>query len=220
MGRFNTGEGIIGATYGYLTVLSRGDNYVSPKGHIKVRWVCKCVCGKEKIILNSKLNTLGISCGCLVEEIRRVRNYTYNSWKSMVARCNNPKVPQYKDYGGRGITVCSSWNPLLGGSFEKFYSDMGRRPESTSIERIDNNAGYSADNCKWATVQEQAKNKRKSSLNSSGRTGVYKVGNTDSWRAMIKCEGVKIELGSFKDFYLAVKAREAAELKYFGFIKE
>lgn len=76
----------------------------------------------------------------------------------MVGRCTNPKRPDYRFYGGRGITVCDRWLA----SFAAFLSDMGSRPgpEGTSIDRIDNAKGYGPDNCRWATIHEQMQNTR------------------------------------------------------------
>lgn len=77
-------------------------------------------------------------------------------WRTMLARCTNPKAKNYGQYGGRGITVCTQWL-----SFEGFIKDMGLRPTAAhSLDRIDNDAGYTPDNCRWATRSEQQKNKR------------------------------------------------------------
>ena len=80
----------------------------------------------------------------------------YRAWKHMRERCMNPKCKAYKNYGGRGIVVCSRWQ-----SFKNFFEDVGPKPSSKhTLERINNNLGYDKNNCKWATWSEQAKNKR------------------------------------------------------------
>lgn len=80
---------------------------------------------------------------------------TYYSWLSMRARCGNPRATGYKNYGGRGITVCDRWT-----SFDNFLADMGIRPPDLTLDRVDNNGNYEKANCQWASRKEQQRNRR------------------------------------------------------------
>ncbi len=141
--------------------------------HGKAIWRCICDCGNENIIVGSDLRRgHTISCGHaknLKHGMARTKNLhpLYKLWVGMKQRCTNPKATAYKDYGGRGIAVCERWR----NSFENFLADMEERPEGTSLNRIDNDGGYSPDNCKWATKVEQGKNQRNNRmLTFEGRT--------------------------------------------------
>lgn len=79
----------------------------------------------------------------------------YRAWRAMNNRCK-PNYHAYKDYGGRGITVCERWS----NSFENFLEDMGPRPENHSLDRIENDGNYEPSNCRWATIKEQQNNRR------------------------------------------------------------
>lgn len=83
----------------------------------------------------------------------------YGVWCAMISRCTNSDNPAYKDYGGRGITVSGRW-----GWFSSFYADMGVRPDGATLERVDNNKGYSKENCVWADRTAQGRNKRNNVL--------------------------------------------------------
>ena len=133
--------------------------------------VCKCECGNEKVTQLAHVKSGAVkSCGCLKRETSAAtgeknkkhghsspatRSHTYRSWETMKARCLNANDPSFKDYGARGITVEDAWM-----TFETFLADMGERPRGTTLDRIDVNAGYGKNNCRWATPQKQQRNKR------------------------------------------------------------
>lgn len=148
-----------GQLFGTLTVLNRAPN--SSAG--KARWFCQCSCDDKiiPVLGASLLNGLTVSCGCHRRTARQThaKTYTieYSSWKSMIARCTNPRVKRYASYGGRGIKVCERWCH----SFAAFYKDMGNRPSRQhSLGRIDNDGDYTPENCRWETARQQQNNMR------------------------------------------------------------
>ena len=154
-------DDLVGLKYGRLVVTGLADK----KAGRRLHWECSCECGGFIVVRGSELkagNT--VSCGCYNRQAASARLLThgfcrfpeYSIWTGLVLRCTDPKIKQYPDYGGRGITVCEEWL-----SFENFYRDMGPRPSRQhSLDRKDNNGNYCKDNCRWATMKEQQNNRR------------------------------------------------------------
>lgn len=159
----NSYKNISGQKFGKLEVLYKDLN---PKDRNRTWFICKCECGNIKSIRSGDIqNGNAKSCGCSTHEGKHGSCYTaeYEAWKGMKRRCLNSKTVNYKNYGGRGITVCDEWI----NSFEIFFKDMGQKPTNLhSIDRIDNNGNYCKDNCKWSTRIEQNRNKRSNKISS------------------------------------------------------
>lgn len=151
---------LTGKRFGELTVVERGERL-----GVKVAWLCRCSCGKLKIIRGGALqcgNTR--SCGCL-RKLRpsrlrhgRTRTKEYRAWQAMKNRCYWKKHGRWKHYGGRGIKVCKRWRH----SFENFYTDVGPAPSKKhSIDRKRVNGHYYPSNVHWATSRQQEHNKQR-----------------------------------------------------------
>lgn len=148
----------IGDRFSLLTVAALISHSKNPKA------LCYCKCGGVCVRQRGGLrNGRSTHCGCRkiarLSELNSRHGMTgtaiYSTWCNMLDRCRNPKNHQFNDYGGRGISVCNRWM-----TFENFYADMGDRPPGLLLERINNDLGYKPSNCKWATWNDQAKNKR------------------------------------------------------------
>lgn len=160
--------------FGRLVALERLEPLKSGDGY---RWKCICDCGSI-CIRKTRLLRHGESvksCGCYISDLNKAKPKSrssmnikhgalsrgktkeYSIWSSMIQRCTNENHKSYKNYGAKGVTVCSEWS----NSFENFLTDMGKIPTNNhTIDRINNTQGYSKDNCRWATYTEQAYNRK------------------------------------------------------------
>lgn len=145
----------VNEVYGYLTVCA----YVGRNGSGQPLWRCTCICGRHTTVASCNLlSNHTQSCGCMQKVGKQThgmsRHPLYSVWSGMLARCYRTDNTHYQYYGGRGITVCARWHDV-----RLFIQDMSPRPRGASIERKDNNRGYSRRNCFWATTKTQANNK-------------------------------------------------------------
>lgn len=206
---------ITGQKFNMLTAIRRVPNY-KPTG---VYWLCRCDCGNECVVKKYDLIHLRqISCNCFQKKSARekhtihggINTKLYPIWVSMKQRCKNPNHCAYHNYGGRGITVCEEW--LGKNGFENFrqWSEKSGYREGLSIDRIDNDKGYSPDNCRWATYKEQANNRR----------GVHKItfnGETHSpaeWSRIVGISETTIKNRLFKDHNTVEEALTTGDRRF------
>ena len=147
-----------GQRFSRLTVLSR-----APSKN-RVRWFCRCDCGKDTVVTGDNLKSGEVqSCGCLgldSQAARKVphRAALYTVWKNMIKRCFDPNNESFVRYGARNIYVCARWSH----DFYAFYQDVYPTWKlELTLERIDNNGHYNRQNCRWTTWKEQTRNTRK-----------------------------------------------------------
>ena len=218
---------LTGQKFGKLTAL-----YPVPDKAHRARWHCVCDCGNEKDVLQQNLSNGHVrSCGCILsdsslermiryndslgrESHRKTKTRLYKIWIGMKSRCYYKRTESYKNYGKRGIKVCDEWlhsyNAFSEWALQNGYDD------SLTIDRIDPDGNYCPENCRWTTMSIQEFNKRMSSKNTSGTTGVSYNKAMKKWVAYIRKDGKQYYLGGFDCIDDAIKARKDAEKKYYG----
>lgn len=188
---------LTGKKFGMLTVIGLQDT-----NSRKTYWACQCDCGNIKVVRSDSLQSGAIrSCGCMKkaqEKINLTKHHShkmsgtriYHIWRGMKDRCYNVHSPSYYRWGGRGITICDEWKD----NFSAFYSWAMENgySENLTIDRIDNNGNYEPSNCRWATMEEQSRN-RQSNV-------VIQIGN--SKRTLKEwCEIFELEYGTILERY-------------------
>jgi len=189
-----------GLRYGKLLVLKRVNKISPPK------WLCTCDCGNTHIVNSSELTgNKTKSCGCIMLSRKESYSRLYSIRKGMIQRCTNKKSTGYKNYGGRGITVCKEWLT----SFSKFkkWATANGYSKLLTIDRIENNKGYYPSNCRWATKAIQTRNTRLKNNNKSGYQNVHFSTSMNKYTAQIKLKGKSIILG------YADTAKEMAKIR-------
>lgn len=165
----------------------------------------KCFCGNEfRTRVENVKNRNTKSCGCINGTKHNLTNHRlYQTWNGMIQRCNNKNSKNYKHYGARGINVCDEWLNV-----QSFINDMyPSYKEGLSIDRIDNNKGYSKDNCRWSDKSTQVRNTRRIQSNSTtGYRGVSVLKNKNIYKTSISVNNKRIHLGYFTDKIEAAKA--------------
>lgn len=155
---------------GYRTGRLVVKRYIEHKNG-KARWEVWCDCGAVITRVGSEITRNGRqSCGCLAREQAGLRLRTHGMshhpafgvWRAMIDRCHLPSHKAYKNYGARGITVCPEWHNTDKKGFRAFWADMGPTYQTgLELDRIDNNMGYSKENCRWTTRLTNSRNRRK-----------------------------------------------------------
>lgn len=206
-----------GKRFGKWTVLHR-DGKILP-----VRWICKCDCGTIRSVSRASLCGGSSSCGLCAEArgkdprlLRRHSNRLYHTWSEMRRRCNGSGSNK-KYYSGKGIRYYGAWDDF--DLFAKWAIESGYAP-GLEIDRIDSDADYTPDNCRWVTHKVNSRNRKARSNSKTGVAGVTTRARKDgsiAYRVTIKTDAGNKHLGTYDSLERAADVRKEAELKYWGF---
>ena len=183
---------------------TENSNYVIGYGLYECQY-----CGKEWEVISKSINTGHTkSCGCVNLRITHglAKHPLYGTWASMVKRCTNPNVWDYKHYGARGITVCKEWLDVT--NFVAWCDLTYPKLKGMTLDRIDNSRGYSPENCTWSDKTTQNINQRKREDNTSGYVGVYWNKDKKKWDAKIGVNSKLVHIGTFPLIENAIEARD------------
>ena len=199
---------LTGNVVGKLTVL----HPTKRNKHGQMLWECQCECGNNSIVVSGNLANGGTkSCGCTIPNFKHggYKKSSYNTWKSMIARCTHTQNKDYPRYGAVGVIVCPEWLDYL--TFEK---DMGEPVGDETLDRINPYGNYTKENCRWASVKVQNQNTRVRKNSKSKFTGVIRTGN--KWIAKITHMKKSYYSKVYPSVEEATQARKDLELKYWG----
>lgn len=187
---------LLGKRFGHLTVTAF-DHQTSGTAHA-VYWKCHCDCGNDTVVdghslTNGHTTTCGKCKAWLNERDLYWKDRLYTVYASMVARCTNPKHRSYKNYGGRGISICDRWidnyPAFKDWAYSSGYDETAPRGECT-LDRIDNNGNYCPENCRWVDMKTQSRNKRNT------RSATL---NGDTKCIMAWCDDLNLPVGAVND---------------------
>ena len=188
-----------------------GMRYPTEKSNKKTRFgLYECqYCKKEFEGITNSVNTRHTkSCGCVNFSKKHglCSNKFYKTWNNMIQRCTNPNHRKYKDYGARGITICEEWLDVA--NFVAWAESTHPNITGVSLDRINNDKGYSPENCRWTNNLTQNINQRIKKNNTSGYVGVGFNKSKGRWEASLKLNNIYKYIGSFLTIEEAAQARD------------
>lgn len=201
-----------GSKFGRYRVICPASPYIHPRGYSVAKVFCLCECGVFKSVLETSLvSGKTLSCGCLQKDSVTTHGKTktreHSIWNCMLDRARNPNSDEYENYMGRGIDVIPEWE-----TFENFLADMGECPEGASIHRLDNDKGYSKENCVWEFASVQNHVKRNWGMYAKG----VSLKQNGKYEANIKKDGISYYLKQHLTEELAAKAYDDKAEELYG----